>query len=202
MPDESERYEGGCPFCKVNAAENTVLFEGDGFFLMADFAPLSEGHILLIPRDHYPHLAALPQALDEEFERLKAWAWRFIERRFGRLAFWENGIFGQSVPHAHQHILSTRFDTTLFADAGIPFAGLAGLRAAHAARPGTYLTVECDGVARFLPPEQELASKLLRQAREAEGGMWLLRSAERRSKAGPLIEALAEAWREYAAGGG
>jgi diadenosine tetraphosphate (Ap4A) HIT family hydrolase len=104
MPDLNPPEPGAdCPFCRLESLE-TVLYECTDFVVIADFAPVADAHILLIPRGHYPHLAALPNALYAEFESLKARLGDFVRSQYGALTFWENGVFGQSVPHGQQRL--------------------------------------------------------------------------------------------------
>ena len=44
--------DGSCPFCDP-ATVATALATSEHFYLLADNAPLVEGHALIIPRDHY-----------------------------------------------------------------------------------------------------------------------------------------------------
>ena len=51
MPDQNApEPDGACPFCNRDLIHNTFLHEGRDFFIIADYAPLAEAHLLLIPR--------------------------------------------------------------------------------------------------------------------------------------------------------
>ena len=129
MPDESTLDIGDCAFCDPDATSPYRLHEGRHFYVVADHAPVAEAHLLLIPKVHYPHLAALPPELDEEFHALKAHLGDFVRGNYGRLTYWENGVFGQSVPHAHLHTIAVDLDTALFERHGdVIDDGLASLR--------------------------------------------------------------------------
>ncbi len=194
MPDQNPpETDGTCAFCQPT--QHTLLHQGRDFFAIADYAPLAAAHILLIPRAHFPHLAALPPELDAEFEDLKARLGAFVKSNFGALAYWENGGFGQSVPHAHLHVVSLSLEASPSRTAGEPFLGLAGLRARHALSRGAYFTVEDASEARFLPPDPLLYGRVVQHARETNGGSWVLSRDERRVSAGPVMEALVDRWR-------
>ena len=196
MPDLNPPEPGAdCPFCRIDSLD-TVLYEGDGFYVIADFAPVADAHVLLIPRGHYPHIAALPEALHAEFEALKARLGDFVRSQYGALTFWENGVFGQSVPHAHQHVVSMSLDDALYRGHGPVFEGIAGLRERYQAAPTPYFTVEQGGDARFLPPDWDLYLRVIQYARSTHGGQWLLSRDERRVHGLPIIEALRQRWRE------
>src|SRR5258705_857588 len=93
-----------CAFC----ARETLapqLAETEHFFLLADHAPLVEGHLLIIPRAHYACFGALPVDLEDELLALKARVRAFFVARYQTPAFFEHGVFRQTVPHAHLHAL-------------------------------------------------------------------------------------------------
>lgn len=162
MPDQNPlESDGACPFCQPE--RHTVLHQGRDFFAIADYAPLADAHILLIPRGHYPHLAALPPELDAEFEDLKARLGAFVKSNFGALAYWENGGFGQSVPHAHLHVVSLSMDPEVIDHLGSGFSDLAGLRLAHGTARGPYFTIEHEGWAQLLPPDEALYVRIVQR---------------------------------------
>jgi diadenosine tetraphosphate (Ap4A) HIT family hydrolase len=188
-----------CPFCNLDLSQNLILEDGNNFIAMADFAPQAEAHILIIPKQHLPHLAAMSPEMDAEFSAMKRRFGEFVLDTYGELTYWENGVFGQSVPHAHQHVMSVSFDTDLYADEGAPFETPADLRALYEAAPRHYFTVEHNGVSRYLPPDLDIHRRLLRYGRETMGGLRLLTPAERREVAGPYLEKLKELWEAYSA---
>jgi histidine triad (HIT) family protein len=189
-----------CPFCNLDPAANLILHEGDDLFVMADFAPQAEAHILIIPRRHLSCFAVMPASMDAEFSTLKQRFGDFVLESYGELTYWENGVFGQSVPHAHQHVMSVSFDTALYEDDGAPFETPADLRALYDAAPGNYFTVEHAGVSRYLPPDIEIHRRLLRYGRETMGGLRLLTPQQRREVAKPYLDTLLVRWRQYASG--
>lgn len=195
MPDESPLEFGECAFCdRARTAEN-LLYEARDFYVLADYAPVADAHILLIPRDHYPHLAALPSALEDEFIELKALVGGFVESEYGKVTYWENGVFGQSVPHAHLHVLSVGMDTALIGRHGTPVASLADLRAHHARTESHYFLVEHDDVGRVMPPDRDLYLTIITDAKARNGNIWQYTAAERRVHGRPRVEALIERWR-------
>jgi histidine triad (HIT) family protein len=195
MPDESPLHIGACPFCNRDQTRDYLLHEGRDFYVVADFAPVADAHILLIPRNHYPHLAALPPALETEFHELKAHIGDFVREHYGKLTYWENGVFGQSVPHAHLHTLSVNMDATLISQHGVPVEALADLRAHHAGNAGHYFLVEHAGVGRVMPPDPQLYWSIISDAKVRNGGTWQYTAAERRIHGRAQVEALIERWR-------
>jgi histidine triad (HIT) family protein len=194
VPDLNNPSPGACAFCTPSAFADYLLYEGQSFFIIADFAPIAEAHLLLVPRDHYPHLAALPTHLHDEFESLKATLGDFVLGNYGSLTYWENGIFGQSVPHAHLHAISVNFDSEIYAAHGHDFSGIAGLQQRHDG--GHYFMIEQQGQARLLPPDWELYLSIVRFARNSRPINWRFDRDERRTRGAPLIEALMQRWRQ------
>ena len=54
--------EPDCIFCKIVAVEipASVVFENESVLAFVDIGPLAEGHLLVIPREHYARLSDLP----------------------------------------------------------------------------------------------------------------------------------------------
>jgi hypothetical protein len=110
------------------------------------------------------------------------------------LTYWENGVFGQSVPHAHLHAISVSFDPHLYIDQGRAFSGIAGLQAEHDG--GHYFMIEQQGEARLLPPDWELYLSIVHFARHSRPTNWRFDRDERQARGALIIEALKQRWRE------
>lgn len=52
----------GCIFCKIASGQIPCLkvFEDEATLAFLDIGPLAEGHVLLVPKDHYERLEAMP----------------------------------------------------------------------------------------------------------------------------------------------
>jgi diadenosine tetraphosphate (Ap4A) HIT family hydrolase len=198
MPDQSVPETGECAFCDPEATRAYRLHEGRDFYVIADHAPVAEAHLLLIPRQHYPHLAALPPELDAEFHALKSHLGDYVRSHYGRLTYWENGVFGQSVPHAHLHTIAIEMDTTLFEHQGEAIGDLPSMRSQWRQRGGHYFMVEHEGIGRLMPPDPDLYVRIIRHARERNGGMWRYAAPERKLHAQPVVEAMIARWRKSA----
>ncbi|MBX5451771.1 MAG: HIT family protein [Thermogemmatispora sp.] len=111
LPSSGPSWEQGqarpdppCVFCERSAL-TTILQETPAFLLVADHAPLVEGHLLIIPKHHYACYGAVPAALDRDLLALRRLVSRFAARWYAPLLFWEHGVFGQTVFHAHLHCI-------------------------------------------------------------------------------------------------
>jgi diadenosine tetraphosphate (Ap4A) HIT family hydrolase len=195
-----------CPFCAPERLD-TILAETPHFRVVADFAPLVEGHTLLIPREHFACYGAVPLEYEDELIALKRRVARFLRARYRPAVFFEHGVFRQTVFHAHLHAFPFGpVNLRLFELAhpeGRPVHRLADLRAWYEER-GYYFYLEQPRArdqpleAAVFPPEEDRYFHALRSLREQSGveGGWqppLLR----RAAAGPRMAALAQAWRAF-----
>lgn len=113
----------GCVFCEPEALE-VVLTETPHFLLLADHAPLVEGHLLIVPRAHLACYGALPEALEAEFLALKRRVAGFLRVAYAEPTFFEHGVFHQTVFHAHLHAFP-------FGAVSLPFHVMNEARPAH-----------------------------------------------------------------------
>lgn len=112
---DAEASNINCAFCQPGDFAANILKETDAFLVVADHAPLVEGHILIIAKRHYACYGAVPAELDEELARLKQEVRDFFNRYYAPAIFWEHGVFRQTVFHAHLHCFpfgETTYDIT------------------------------------------------------------------------------------------
>ena len=105
-----------CPFClSYGDVTRYTLKETESFRLVTDYAPVIEGHLLIIPKQHYACYGAVPASLDAELSALKQEVQAFLTRYYAPTVFWEHGVFRQTVFHAHLHCFpvgETYYDAT------------------------------------------------------------------------------------------
>jgi diadenosine tetraphosphate (Ap4A) HIT family hydrolase len=198
--------DGACPFC-TPALLAHVLTETPRLRLVADHAPLVEGHLLIIPREHFACYGTVPLDYEDELVALKRRVARFFRARYRPPMFFEHGVFRQTVFHAHLHAIPfgpvDLLPVELLEPGGRPVRGLADLRAWYSER-GHYFYVERarrgedPGVASVFPPDEQRyfrALYALREQAEQLGG-WRPQP-ERRAHGGPIIAALTAAWQAF-----
>lgn len=112
VPDFSPGSEAdpGCVFCQPDANLG-ALAATPRTRLVPDLFPLAQGHLLIISREHLPCYGAADSETLAELSDQAALARRFIQEVYGvDPLLWENGVSGQSVYHAHLHLMPLRLE--------------------------------------------------------------------------------------------
>ncbi|MEK9143849.1 MAG: HIT family protein [Patescibacteria group bacterium] len=95
-----------CPHCDhASFALEKPLLVTDAFNIVCDVHPLIEGHILIIPKEHISCAGAFSEHIFAEFLSLYQRVSKFVKETYGSVNAFEHGILGQTVFHAHVHIL-------------------------------------------------------------------------------------------------
>jgi len=102
-----------CIFCKVAAGEfgTEFLYSDDEVVAFRDLAPQAPTHILIIPRAHFENVDELTSASPDTTAKLFAVASRLAKEEGldgHRTVFNTGASAGQSVFHAHLHLLGGR----------------------------------------------------------------------------------------------
>ncbi|AJE85704.1 MULTISPECIES: histidine triad nucleotide-binding protein [Streptomyces] len=107
--------QADCLFCKIVAGEvpATVVRETENTVAFRDINPQAPTHVLVIPRAHYPDAAALaaadPQAAADVLTEARNVAEDEKVTDSGyRIVFNTGSGAGQTVFHAHAHVLAGR----------------------------------------------------------------------------------------------
>jgi diadenosine tetraphosphate (Ap4A) HIT family hydrolase len=191
-----------CDFCVPGKLAH-VLYETPHFRLAADFAPLVEGHLLIIPKDHYTCYGDVPAALDQELFALKKTLRQYFKQYYLPPVFLEHGIFRQTVFHAHLHCFpwgNIEYDP----DTGIHGQVVTSqddVRRWYAER-GHYFYLEDPTLALLFPPDLERYFRIIRgvfaRGMMLRGGKAELRPPDQRfAEGGPLIQAVIEKWQLF-----
>jgi histidine triad (HIT) family protein len=107
MADE----KNNCIFCKIARKEikSEIVKESANFLAFKDINPVSEGHTLVIPKQHYATLLDIPNQLGGEMlEFAKQIAGEMLDKKTGNgFNIIMNNFMpaGQLVMHAHIHII-------------------------------------------------------------------------------------------------
>jgi histidine triad (HIT) family protein len=104
-----------CLFCGIAAGQipATIVLDGKRTLAFRDINPQAPMHVLVIPRDHFPDVAALAEAGDGLLDELVSTA-RAVAAAEGvedsgyRVVFNTGADGGQTVGHVHAHVLGGR----------------------------------------------------------------------------------------------
>ncbi len=99
-------YDRGCLHC--NPADPSLehrLLETKSFRIVADVHPLTEGHVLIIPKSHLSCAGEFSSNIFNEYESLYKQFSLFLRDTYGKISTFEHGKIGQTVFHAHVHLL-------------------------------------------------------------------------------------------------
>ena len=104
-----------CLFCKIVAGEipADLVLEGERTIAFRDINPQAPVHVLVIPRQHLPDVAAVAQADNGLLDEIVAQARQVavdagIDQEGYRVVFNTGPQAGQTVWHAHAHVLGGR----------------------------------------------------------------------------------------------
>ncbi|MDX2558792.1 histidine triad nucleotide-binding protein [Streptomyces sp. TX20-6-3] len=107
--------QSDCLFCKIVAGEvpATIVRETETTLAFRDINPQAPSHVLVIPRLHYPDAASLATAApavaaDILREAGEVAAQEKVEGSGFRIVFNTGAGAGQTVFHAHAHVLGGR----------------------------------------------------------------------------------------------
>jgi histidine triad (HIT) family protein len=105
--------EPGCVFCEPDR-QPRALFETARTRVIPDREPLVPGHTLVLSRAHHRCLALADSATLAEVASSAARVAPFLRDAYAVEPIeWENGISGQTVFHAHLHLIPVRLPADL-----------------------------------------------------------------------------------------
>jgi diadenosine tetraphosphate (Ap4A) HIT family hydrolase len=144
---------------------------------MPDKFPITPGHTLIISKEHLACYGAAPADLHAELEEVAGTVQQFLHAAYGQPLFvWENGISGQSVYHAHLHLIpfpGAAAATTIPAEIGShpdvnAIAGWADVRD-HFAAHRSYRYLHFAGERQLLAGHSPVIRSLVRWMSEGTG---------------------------------
>ena len=95
-----------CIFCKIANKEipTKTFYEDENYLAFLDIRPLSKGHLLVIPKQHYETFLDMPSEEEKElFAKVQELSKVVKEKLGAKLIFLL--VMGEEVPHVHVHII-------------------------------------------------------------------------------------------------
>lgn len=108
-----------CLFCKISIDEipSKKIYENDGFFSIPDKNPKTEGHSLVISKNHFSNTLELPDTLGSELlDCIKKTTIKIMSKTNSEGFNIINNNFesaGQVINHIHYHIIPRKGDDGL-----------------------------------------------------------------------------------------
>jgi len=118
-----------CIFCSIVAGEipGRIVYEDESTLAFLDANPLTEGHTLVVPREHYERVNDLPGdvagAIGEAIATVAPAAEAAADVPASTIAYNNGEAAGQEVPHVHAHVIPRSED-----DGGRPIHSLFSAR--------------------------------------------------------------------------
>ncbi len=111
-----ELQKKNCIFCKMSTGEIPTykIYEDNKVFAILDINPANEGHILLLPKDHYQMVPMLPPELLGHLmivaKKISQIMLSVLKARGTSLMFEIGEAAGQKAPHVMLHIIPSSPD--------------------------------------------------------------------------------------------
>ena len=102
--------DNNCVFCDRTKFEERIVAENKDWYLIATLGQITDGgYVLIIPKRHVPCIGAMKEQEIVKIEDISRVASYSIEIEYGiRPIVFEHGIVGQTIQHAHLHLLPAR----------------------------------------------------------------------------------------------
>lgn len=98
----------GCSLCEKTDLE-PILFESANFYVILDFAPIKEGHLMIISNEHYGCAGEMPDDLLYELKLLKEKMEKLVEQTYQKKLCYEHGRAGHCFTMKDSEVLCNHF---------------------------------------------------------------------------------------------
>lgn len=125
-----------CVFCNRDNFEKNLITETKDFYLLATLGQITDGGCtLIVPKAHFPCIGAMPKNGIELFSVFISKVREAVEKEYGiQPTLFEHGVVGQTIPHAHLHLLPASLHFTPKVRADFPLAEIDSFHALEALR--------------------------------------------------------------------
>ena len=103
-----------CVFCKIVAKEvpAEIVYEDKEFVSFLDINPVQFGHVLIIPKEHFPYVGDVPdRVIGEIFVKAKKLI--PVIKDAMKADYVSVSVVGLDVPHFHVHLIPRHFNDGL-----------------------------------------------------------------------------------------
>jgi len=112
--------ENGCVFCDPERLKERLIWENEDWSVVATLGQIVGGYVLIVPKAHIsclgvlPHGRAMTNLVTIVYLTQRALNLEYVHdgslRALSRILMFEHGIVGQTVKHAHLHLLPVKVD--------------------------------------------------------------------------------------------
>lgn len=104
-----------CSFCEIIRTSKQVIYRDDLVVALLDIDPISKGHLLICPVQHYVDLDELPEALLGHLFKLAGVCVRTLKSKYAPMGYsiMQNGGAFNDIGHFHVHVFP-RYDKATF----------------------------------------------------------------------------------------
>jgi ATP adenylyltransferase len=100
----------GCPLCEALKQDQLILHRGNRAFVIMNLYPYSNGHLMVAPVEHLPHLNDLDAQVSAEMMALTQRSMAALEKAVGPEGFNIGYNIGHAAgagitDHVHQHVV-------------------------------------------------------------------------------------------------
>ena len=98
-----------CIFCKINNKEipSYTVYEDDIVRVMMDINPVSNGHLLIIPKKHFTSIVDIDVDTLSHIQKTAKNMYELLKEKLNieGLTLCQNNEYGQEVKHYHLHLI-------------------------------------------------------------------------------------------------
>jgi len=97
-----------CIFCKIIKGEipSYTVYEDDIVKVFMDINPSADGHMLIIPKEHYKNLEDIDEDTLSHIVKISKKMYKLLKEKLNidGLTITQNNEYGQEVKHYHMHL--------------------------------------------------------------------------------------------------
>ena len=99
-----------CIFCKIanNEIPSTKIYEDENFLAFIDIKPVSDGHLLIIPKQHIVWMQDSPDETIAQIFILTKKLMLAVKKAL-KCDFVQMSVVGEEIPHFHIHLIPQQF---------------------------------------------------------------------------------------------
>jgi len=116
-----------CTFCNAKLGDRSQIYERTiietpNFRVFPTLGQIAEGYLLIVPKEHYACVGSMPEPVLDEMIELKDEVDKRLTGAYQKPIYFEHGVIGQTVLHAHMHAVPCEHDAHITSNFNSNFA--------------------------------------------------------------------------------